>query len=63
VRLPFYGAVVTGSAHGKRYEAGLYTVGPTTLYVSRGLGMEGFTYTPRVCFLCPPEVVALDLMP
>lgn len=61
VRLPFYGAVVTFSAYGKRYEAGLYQVGPTILYVSRGIGMEGFWYTPRVRFLCPPEMVVVEL--
>ncbi len=63
VRLPFYGAVLTFSAYGKRYEAGLYRVGPTTLYVSRGIGMEGFWYTPRVRFLCPPEMVVVELQP
>jgi hypothetical protein len=63
VRLPFYGAVITFSAYGKRFEMGRYTVGPTTLYVSRGLGMEGFWITPRVRFLCPPEVVVIELEP
>jgi predicted MPP superfamily phosphohydrolase len=63
VRLPFYGAIVTFSAYGKRFEMGQYAVGPTTLYVSRGLGMEGFWITPRVRFLCPPEVVVVDLEP
>ncbi len=61
VRLPFYGALVTFSAYGKRYEAGLYRIGSTTLYVSRGIGMEGFWYTPRVRFLCPPEMVVVEL--
>jgi predicted MPP superfamily phosphohydrolase len=63
VRLPFYGAILTFSKYGKRFEMGQYTVGPTTLYVSRGLGMEGFWVTPRVRFLCPPEVVVIDLEP
>ncbi len=61
VRLPFYGAILTFSAYGKRYEAGLYQVGPTTLYVSRGIGMEGLWFTPRVRFLCPPEMVVVEL--
>jgi len=61
VRLPFYGAIVTFSAYGKRYEAGRYPVGPMTLYVSRGIGMEGFWFTPRVRFLCPPELVVVEL--
>ncbi len=63
VRLPFYGALVTASAYGKQYEMGRYQVGGTTLFVSRGLGMEGFWITPRVRFLCPPEVVLIELVP
>ncbi len=63
VRLPIYGALVTLSAYGKRYEAGLYRVGPTTLYVSRGIGMEGFWFTPRIRLFCPPELVILELVP
>ena len=39
---------------------GKYTVGQTTLYVSRGLGMAG-GLLPRARFLCPPELVLLEL--
>ena len=40
---------------------GAYTVGPTTLYVSRGIGMAG-GLLPRIRFLCPPrELVMLEL--
>ncbi len=60
VRLPFYGALVTSSLYGKRYEMGRYTEGQTTLYVSRGLGMEG-KGIPRMRFLCPPEVTLFEL--
>jgi len=60
IRLPFYGALVTFSAHGKKYEMGRYTLGETTLYVSRGLGMEG-SGAPRARFLCPPEIVVVDI--
>jgi uncharacterized protein len=60
VRLPFYGALVTSSRYGKKYEMGLYQVGTTTLYVSRGIGMEGMGL-PRVRFLCPPELVIMGL--
>ncbi len=60
IRLPFYGAVVTFSAYGKKYEMGRYTVHHTTLYVSRGLGMEG-SIAPRARFLCPPEIVVVDI--
>lgn len=62
VRLPFYGALVTLSSTGKKYESGLYRVGPTAMYVSRGLGMEG-GWAPRVRFLCRPEIVVLDIYP
>jgi predicted MPP superfamily phosphohydrolase len=60
VRLPFYGALVTFSAYGKQYEMGEYHVGGTMLYVSRGLGMEGWE-APRMRFLCPPEMEIVEL--
>jgi predicted MPP superfamily phosphohydrolase len=60
IRLPFYGAVITFSRYGKKYEMGKYIVRSTTLYVSRGVGMEGFG-APRVRFLCPPEIVLVEL--
>ncbi|MBC8450309.1 MAG: metallophosphoesterase, partial [Chloroflexi bacterium] len=59
-RLPVYGAVITSSAYGKRYEMGHYVEGDTQLYVSRGLGLEGLA-APRARFLCPPEVVLVTL--
>ncbi|MFZ6028451.1 MAG: metallophosphoesterase [Chloroflexota bacterium] len=62
IRLPFYGAVFTNSRYGKTYEMGRYEVGTTTLYVSRGIGMEG-NHAPRARFLCPPEIVVFDLLP
>jgi predicted MPP superfamily phosphohydrolase len=60
IRLPFYGALYTSSLYGKQYEMGAYRVEETSLYVSRGLGMEGFGL-PRLRFLCPPELVLLEL--
>jgi len=62
VRLPGWGAIVTMSAYGKRFEAGQYQIEGTTLYVSRGIGMEGLRL-PRVRFLCPPEIVFIQLEP
>lgn len=59
-RVPGFGAILTSSVYGKRYEAGHYREGNTHLYVSRGLGMEGFG-APRARFFCPPEVVAITL--
>jgi predicted MPP superfamily phosphohydrolase len=59
-RLPGFGAILTSSRYWKRYEAGHYRKGGTDLYVSRGLGMEGFG-TPRARFFCPPEVVLVTI--
>ena len=61
VRLPFYGAIVTFSGYGKKYESGKYIVGKTVLYVNRGVGMEN--NIPRVRFLCRPEVLVIDVKP
>jgi predicted MPP superfamily phosphohydrolase len=58
LRLPLFGALVTSSAFWKRYEAGLYRRGSSTLYVSRGIGVEG-KGAPRARFLAPPEVVLI----
>ncbi|MCL4562390.1 MAG: metallophosphoesterase [Chloroflexi bacterium] len=60
VRLPLFGAVFTGSLYGKRFEAGRYKVGEMTLYVTRGIGMEGMA-APRVRFLCPPEIIVWEI--
>jgi len=62
VRLPLYGAIFTNSRTGKTFEMGLYHVGQTTMYISRGLGMVGNS-APRARFLCPPEVTVVDLVP
>jgi predicted MPP superfamily phosphohydrolase len=60
VRLPFYGAVVTASTLGKRFEMGYYRLQDTHLYVSRGIGFEGMG-APRVRFLCPPEITLVSM--
>lgn len=62
VRLPLWGAIVTLSKLGKKYECGHYTRADTHVYVNRGLGMEG-GLIPRVRFLCRPEVTVIDLVP
>ena len=61
VRLPFYGALITLSATGKRYEMGLYEERGKKLFVSRGIGMEGGERTPKVRFNCPPEIVLIEI--
>lgn len=60
VRLPWLGAVFTSSLYGKAFEMGRYAQGGLTLYVTRGLGMEG-SVAPRVRLLCPPEVVLWEI--
>jgi predicted MPP superfamily phosphohydrolase len=60
IRLPLVGALVTSSDFWKRYEMGRYEEKGTTLYVSRGLGMEGLG-APRARFLAPPEVILWTL--
>lgn len=60
VRAPVYGALVTMSRHDKKYEMGRYTVGPTTLFVSRGIGVE--PNAPRIRFNCRPEIAVIDLV-
>lgn len=61
IRLPVYGALLTATEVGKRHEMGRYDVDGLTLYVSRGIGMEG-RGAPRARFLCPPEVVCVDVV-
>ncbi len=60
IRLPLYGALLTSSRWGKRYEMGRYQENKTTLYVNRGVGVEGAGAT-RARFLAPPEVVLWEL--
>jgi predicted MPP superfamily phosphohydrolase len=60
VRLPFFGALFTSSLYGKKFEAGRYQVGALTLYVSRGIGLEG-KGAPRARFLCPPEMILWEI--
>jgi predicted MPP superfamily phosphohydrolase len=61
VRLPLYGALITLSRYGKKYEVGLYRLGgETRMYVNRGLGTEPVPGL-RIRFLCRPEVAVFEL--
>lgn len=60
VRLPIFGALYTSSLYGKRFESGRFQVGSLTLYVTRGVGMEG-KGAPRIRFLCPPELTLWEI--
>jgi predicted MPP superfamily phosphohydrolase len=62
VMLPFYGALITLSKSGKKYESGLYIVGNTKLYVNRGIGLETLP-APQVRFLARPEISVFDIGP
>ncbi len=58
VRLPLLGAPVLPPL-GRRYPAGLYRLGPLTLYTHRGVGL----IPPPVRFRCPPEILLGELGP
>lgn len=61
IALPFYGALITLSKYGKKYEAGEYDVGGgKILYVNRGLGMEGGLF-PRLRFRARPEITVFHI--
>jgi predicted MPP superfamily phosphohydrolase len=59
IALPGYGALWTGSRFGKRFEAGLYHVGATQMYINRGIGMEAVL--PKLRVNARPEVTLLLL--
>ncbi len=65
VALPGYGALITLSRFGERFERGFYPDADGfgfPFYVSRGIGMEGGS-TPRVRFPSRPEVAVIELVP
>ncbi len=60
IRLPLLGALITSSEFWRQYDMGRYEENGTTLYVSRGLGMEGLG-APRARLLSPPEIIEWTL--
>jgi uncharacterized protein len=60
IRIPGYGAFFAASLYGKRFESGRREVGNLTLYVTRGIGLEGKA-APRVRFFCPPEIILWEI--
>jgi predicted MPP superfamily phosphohydrolase len=60
IALPIYGALITLSRFGKRYESGLFHEGQTWMYVNRGIGMEG-GLVPRVRFWATPEITSIEI--
>jgi hypothetical protein len=62
IALPLYGAIITLSKFGKKYESGMYTVGDTILYVNRGIGFEPRP-APPIRFCARPEITVFDIAP
>ncbi len=63
VQLPWIGPLVTLSTVPRSWASGVTALeGGRTLVVSRGIGMER-GLAPRLRFLCPPELVVIDVEP
>jgi predicted MPP superfamily phosphohydrolase len=62
VRIPLWGALITNTGTGKKYEAGHYREGEMDIYTSRGLGLEP-PPAPQVRFLCRPEITLITIHP
>ena len=60
--LPFVGALTTACRIPRSQAQGLHCINGTDIFISRGIGMER-GWAPRLRFLCPPEIVVLDLVP
>jgi hypothetical protein len=61
IALPGYGALITQSVQGKKYESGLHKLNDMYIYTSRGIGMEG--HFPRLRFFAKPEITVFHLLP
>ncbi|HZW03146.1 MAG TPA: metallophosphoesterase [Anaerolineaceae bacterium] len=60
VRLPFIGPIYTASLYGRQFQSGRYALKNLTLYITRGIGLEGGA-APRVRFFCPPEIILWEV--
>ncbi len=58
VRLPLIGSVIV--QFDNPYMMGRYQVQGTTLFVSRGIGLQGGLW-PRIRLNCPPEIVSIEI--
>ncbi|HEY9713349.1 MAG TPA: metallophosphoesterase [Chroococcales cyanobacterium] len=59
IALPIYGALITQSVQGKKYDSGMHRLGKTYVYTNRGIGMEG--HFPRMRFFARPELTVFEL--
>ncbi len=61
IRLPFIGPLTTFSRIPRSQASGSHQVNGTRLCISPGIGMERL-WAPRLRFLCPPQIMVVDLM-
>ncbi|AQQ10066.1 phosphodiesterase YaeI [Sedimentisphaera cyanobacteriorum] len=62
IALPFYGAIITFSRYGKKYEEGMFEKPGMQMYVSRGVGLDGGGVI-KARFLARPELAVFDIVP
>jgi predicted MPP superfamily phosphohydrolase len=62
IRLPGFGALISMSRAGTGYASGVFRSEGKTAVVTSGVGCESYGL-PRARFLCPPELVVVDLAP
>ncbi|MBC8170741.1 MAG: metallophosphoesterase [Anaerolineae bacterium] len=60
IRLPLIGELFSGSHLGRKFVMGRYDLERTTVYTTRGVGLEGLG-APRARLLCPPEIILWEL--
>jgi uncharacterized protein len=60
IRLPFIGALFSGSHLGMDFVMGRRDLKHTSVYTTRGVGLEGLG-APRARFLCPPEIILWEI--
>ena len=62
IAIPGFGAIITYSRFGKKYEAGMYKVRDTTMYISRGVGLDGGGVI-KARFFARPELAVFNIVP
>ncbi|ARN56938.1 metallophosphoesterase [Sedimentisphaera salicampi] len=62
IALPFYGAIITFSKFGKKYEEGMFERAGVQMYVCRGVGLDGGGVI-KARFLARPELAVFDIVP
>lgn len=60
---PYAGAIITMAKHGTKYESGRFDIRDTTLYVSRGIGLQAGDFVPKMRLFCKPEIAIFDIGP